>query len=396
MIKKFGVKNFFSFEEGMEVSFELDKKVPEDIRQGLDTTTVLGIKGANGSGKTNIIKAIDFLTSFCTTSAKSKEAEGINIRSFFDNEDAIEFYIDFNVEEQHFFYELEITEKSILREVLYRTNSRKVKVFERVGNEIVDCIDDVVELKAIKLKSNASLLSLYDTYKFTSKMEDVHNAYTFFLQMITNVNSFGYYDVGYDYRDASEKFNSDPELFKFVKNIIASADNGIKDIEITNMIDSDGKKYFYPVFIHEHKKMDLRLTYHDQSSGTKALFKKMSLYWLVLKTGGFLAFDEFDIHIHSMILPLIIEMFTNKDINKKNAQFIFTAHNTEIIDTLGKYRTILVNKEDNASYCYRLDEITGTMIRNGRPITPLYLAKKLGGIPSNGLKSFQGSINEEL
>jgi len=396
MIKKIGVKNFFSFEEGMEVSFELDKKVPVDIRQSLDATTVIGIKGANGSGKTNIIKAIDFLSSFCTRSAKEKEADGINVKSYFYNDNVVEFYIDFNFNEQHFFYELEVTSELVVREVLYRTNSRKVKVYERVGNEVIDCIDDVIELKDIKLKSNASILSLYDTYKFKSKMTDVHNAFIFFVQMITNVDQLGYYDVGYDYREASEAFNSDPELFKFVKNIIASADSGIKDIEIKDMIDSNGKKYFYPIFIHEHKNIDLKLTYHDQSSGTKALFKKMTLYWLVLSTGGILAFDEFDIHIHSMILPLIIHLFTNKKINKYNAQFIFTAHNTEIIDTLGKYRTILVNKEDNASYCYRLDEIPGTMIRNGRPITPLYLSKKLGGIPSDGLKSFQGSLNEEL
>ena len=97
-----------------------------------------------------------------------------------------------------------------------------------------------------------------------------------------------------------------------------------------------------------------------------------------------------------MILPLIVDLFTNKEINKHNAQFIFTAHNTEIIDVLGKYRTILVNKEDNVSYCYRLDEIPGNMVRNGRPITPLYLHKKLGGVPSTDLKSFQGSLNEEL
>ena len=42
-----------------------------------------------------------------------------------------------------------------------------------------------------------------------------------------------------------------------------------------------------------------------------------------------------------------------------------------------------MNKEDNESYCYRLDEITGSMIRNDRQITPLYLDGKIGGIPIN-------------
>ncbi|NOR79400.1 MAG: hypothetical protein GQ529_00990, partial [Methyloprofundus sp.] len=79
----------------------------------------------------------------------------------------------------------------------------------------------------------------------------------------------------------------------------------------------------------------------------------------------------------------ILDLFLNDESNPKGAQFIFTAHNTEIIDWLGKYRTILVNKEDNESYCYRLDEITGSMIRNDRSIIPLYLDGKIGGIPLN-------------
>ena len=91
--------------------------------------------------------------------------------------------------------------------------------------------------------------------------------------------------------------------------------------------------------------------------------------------------DEFDINYHAFILPKLISLFENKDINKKTAQFIFTSHNTEIIDTLGKYRTYLVNKENNESYCYRLDEIQGDILRNDRLISPIYKEGKIGGVP---------------
>ncbi|TOA04168.1 hypothetical protein CGK40_02880, partial [Vibrio parahaemolyticus] len=43
----------------------------------------------------------------------------------------------------------------------------------------------------------------------------------------------------------------------------------------------------------------------------------------------------------------------------------------------------LVNKEDGESYGYRLDEIPGSMIRNDRPITPLYVSGKIGGVPES-------------
>ena len=64
MIRKFGVKNYFCFKEGVDINFGFDGNVPESISQGRDFSTVIGIKGSNGSGKTNIIKAIQFLRSF--------------------------------------------------------------------------------------------------------------------------------------------------------------------------------------------------------------------------------------------------------------------------------------------------------------------------------------------
>jgi hypothetical protein len=54
------------------------------------------------------------------------------------------------------------------------------------------------------------------------------------------------------------------------------------------------------------------------------------------------------------------------------------------MDFLGRYRTILVNKENNESYGYRLDEISGDIIRNDRPISPAYNAGKIGGVPHVG------------
>jgi len=91
--------------------------------------------------------------------------------------------------------------------------------------------------------------------------------------------------------------------------------------------------------------------------------------------------DEFDQNCHPMLLPPLLDLFINKESNPHGAQFLFTAHNSDVIDSLGKYRTILVSKEDGESYSYRLDEIPGDLIRNDRSISALYREGKLGGIP---------------
>ncbi len=393
MIRKFGVKNYFCFKEGVDINFGFDGNVPDSVSQGRDFSTVIGIKGSNGSGKTNIIKAIQFLRTFCYFASDSNNEERLAINGYYDSTDPSEFYIDFEVEDVKYYYELDVTANGVLREVLYRTqplednsdknHSRKTKILQRQGESVIEAIEELSELKLLRLKNNASIISLVRKYNFQADMKDLHRIAQFFFKFISNVDFFGYRNIDLGYEVIAKEYKQDPQLFKFVKDIVRSADDGIEDIVIESRFDENGNEVFYPLFIHQHNGKNYALRIGDESSGTRVLFQRMHMYWIVLSTGGLLALDEFDIHIHAMILPKIIELFTNPVSNKHNAQFIFTAHNTEIIDTLGKYRTILVNKEDNESYCYRLDEIPGSMIRNDRTIVPLYLQGKIGGVPGD-------------
>ncbi|NOQ36167.1 MAG: AAA family ATPase [Methylococcaceae bacterium] len=384
MIRKFGVRNFYCFKEGVEINFEFDGHVPASIKQDRDVTSILGIKGANGSGKTNIIKALSFLKGFCYFSADSDLESKMLFESFAKNTGSTEFYIDFEINGSKYYYELELTKEHVIREELYRKKSRKVLILKRELNNISFSIQELSEIETIKLRKNTSIISLFNKYNFESEMIDLKNINNFFFYVITNVNDKGYVDANLDLQYLLESYSSTTSLFDFVKEIVMIADEGIKNIEIKETVNEKGEKLYFSLF--QHKTMegkDFFLTLNEESSGTKRLFEKMTWYWTVLASGGLLAIDEFDIHLHAMVLPKILDLFLNKESNPNGAQFIFTAHNTEIIDCLGKYRTILVNKEDNESYCYRLDEITGSMIRNDRPITPLYLDGKIGGIPSN-------------
>jgi hypothetical protein len=51
------------------------------------------------------------------------------------------------------------------------------------------------------------------------------------------------------------------------------------------------------------------------------------------------------------------------------------------MDYLGKYRVVFVNKEDNESFLYRLDELPGDLLRNDRSIEGVYNTGKIGGRP---------------
>lgn len=382
MIRKFGVRNFACFKEGIEIDFTLSGKVPEEVSHGRPCTTVLGVKGANGSGKTNVLKAIAFLNDFCYGSANTDKSADINLKSYRGNPEPTEFFIDFEFDGVGYSYELKVDSRRVYEEVIHKqVGSRRKIILKREEDSISQAADDLREIETIQLRSNASVVSMVEKYKFKSDMDDLRKIYLFFLRMITNVSHIGYMDYHQPIPKISERYLENEELFDFVKRIIVTADSGIKDVVIDVRQDEDGNDIHLPYFIHGHEDGDFRLSFFEESSGTQALYKKMFHYWLVLDTGGFLALDEFDVHLHALVLPKVLDLFLDPEINRYNAQFIFTAHNTEIIDTLGKYRTILVNKENNESYCYRLDEIPGSMIRNDRPIMPIYLKGKIGGVP---------------
>ncbi|MCS6116644.1 AAA family ATPase [Shewanella baltica] len=391
MIKRFGFKNFSSFKEGAEISFEFDGNTPKSVSNGNTIGTVLGIKGANGSGKTNILKALTFL--YCLASKRmqtqlEKENDikeiALPFKTFFYSEEPSEFYIELLINGITYYYEVDVTNKGIKRELYVKEEDGKEVVFlERIDNEITRCDPDYEELKNVKLKEDQSLVRLPNDFNFHSRMDDLVTLYSEFKTIFFNVGPSGMKINADDHAADSYAtfYKANPDALEFVRAVIMSGDEGIHGIEIRTLKMASGEDVDYPVFIHKHEDKAFMLLFSDESMGTKVLFNNLYKYWLTLKNGGVLIFDEFDIHLHSMILPEVIKLFTNPKTNPKNAQLIITAHNTEIIDSLGRYRTILVNKDNNESYCYRLDSIS--MLRNDRPISPFYQKGKIGGIPKS-------------
>lgn len=385
MIYAFGAQNYFSFREGMSASFQLSAKVPVSVSQGRRISTVLGIKGGNASGKTNILKGLAFLQEFISDSFSLEDGDGLGFDTYFGIKDESNFFIDFKVGDVRYLYELTATPFSVVREALYKKLQRKTLIVERLEDVIVERSNEFKSLDFILLKSNASLISTAVKYKIKDLPIDFLNIVEYFGNMSGNVTRVGVVpDESMFKRDTASAFYYKVDrAFEFAKNIIKNSDLGIIDIQIQKNELSAGKVQYVPMFLHKvGKSNDTRfLTAFDQSSGTMALYRRLAMYWMVLEDGGVLVMDEFDQNCHPMLLPSLIKLFTDKETNPKGAQFIFTAHNADIIDELGKYRTILVSKEDGESYSYRLDEIPGDLIRNDRSIAALYREGKIGGVP---------------
>lgn len=393
MIFSYGARNYFSFKDGFEISLEFNSKVPKTISRSKKASNILGIKGANASGKTNVLKCLRFLGWFTTQSFKYDPEKNIYLEGYFSSTKPSDFYVDFEQNGIKYRYELSTTKKAVVREAIYKKISRRTMILERKLNEISYATAELSDVNVITLRNNASIIDTIEHYKLRNIGEDLSNIYSFFKSIKGNVHGLGFVEDStlYNHNTVSKFYFNQPAALEFATEIIRSADLGISKIVIHESTGEDGELRYFPIFHHDIEidseidsdidKTENWLTYWEESDGTCALYRRLHTYWRVLQAGGILVMDEFDTNLHPDLLPKLLDLFSSGTSNPNDAQFIFTSHNLEIMDYLGKYRNYLVSKEKGESFCYRLDEIPGDIIRNDRSISALYRDGKLGGVP---------------
>lgn len=385
MLLGYGAKNCWCFKDWMQVNLELDASVPSDISLNLPAATAMCFKGANASGKTNALKILAFITYFAELSFQTKPNDEILVDSFFFNKEPSELYIEFIQNGIYYRYELEVSPKVVLSERLFRKKaspgSRETEIFTRNRNTVVK--NSLYKGHAdILFRDNASFICTLNQYG----LPEIKEIFDFFFYFVINVSYTGLsYSKARDILGAAQFYRSHPEHLAFVASKIRQFDTGIDDIKIETRKNEYNQIISFPVFYHTlENKETKRLLYNDESSGTKTLFGILMNYYSVLSTGGVLVLDEFDINLHPDILPHLLDLFLVKEKNPKNAQLIFTSHNTDIMDILGRYRTYIFEKEQNESFCYRLDEPKSPNLRNDRPVSIPYKKHLVGGFPKIG------------
>ncbi len=371
----FGANNFLSFKEGFEVSLTLPAK-----EEGFSVSNALCVVGANASGKSNVLRTLTYIAQFCSDSFNIKPEENLGIYTYgFGSEPAF-FFVEFIINNTLYSYEAMLTDTEIVREKLTRKIKKTVLVFERNYNTIEYVVGEFSALKKIKLRRNASIISMAHQYGLSMLSE----VYFFFSKVISNIDTF-FGETTHSGRSlsvttVSQQYNDSEELFSFIKEKLAEADTGISDIHIIESL-SPKQKYVFPFFIHKSPEGDIEVPFHLESRGTRLLYTQLGLYKEMLDEGGVLILDEFDNNLHPDLLGWLLDLFLDPKTNPNNGQLIFTSHNTAIMEKLTKYQVVAVNKKDNESFLYRLDELPGNIIRNNRSLEAIYKSGKIGGTP---------------
>jgi AAA15 family ATPase/GTPase len=140
MIVNFSVQNFGSIKDKQTLSFEADKSTHLEehyiieAKGGLRLLKLALIFGANASGKTTILKALDFLREIVLRPAEKKTDLLLFNPFLFDSKTPKQnsiISIDFIQNEIRYFYEIEFNRNAILREELNFSQPKKANVFKR-------------------------------------------------------------------------------------------------------------------------------------------------------------------------------------------------------------------------------------------------------------------------
>ncbi len=355
------------------------------------------IYGANASGKSNLVRAISFMKKFTINSAVgSRITDEINTELYrlnvkFEKEPSY-FEMVFIIGTARYRYGFEVDRQSVKSEWLYQTlRTKEIQLFDREKTNI-KVSSKFAEGKSLQNKTRKNALFLSVVAQFNGSIA------TSIIDWLNELNIFNNLDDdNYDYLtiDALIKGHQTKDLI----NLVTSLDLGIKDIHTLEIpVTDELERVFYEIKTSHWKYDDegnrVAIEYfgidEDESAGTQKLFHISGLLIKILQAGEILIVDELDARLHPLISCAIVKLFNSPITNPRNAQLIFTTHDTNLLSAnMFRRDQIWFTEKDRygATDLYSLVEYE---IPEDASFEQDYIAGKYGAIP------FIGDLNRVL
>lgn len=392
MIKSLRFSNFYSFAEEAQVDFSLGKKpTPSgfDIElAGCRLNKVIAVVGANGSGKTQLIKPLAFLKWFiCDSFLQGDPDAGIVYSPHLlraDEDTRLE--VDFLLQGVEHRYQLTMNAGRVVSEILLaRTSSQFSYLFRRErsgdGFTFKQKGFPFPKSQAQGLRSNASLLAAAYSYD----IKEARPFIEYFRRVVSNVASTGrhHFQQGALFSTA-ENYERSPVIKARMVAAMPGLDLGLSGVDIRplDITTEEGKSAQIYMPFGQHRSSDGRtfeLSFFEESSGTQSAFVLLERLLTALEYGGLAVIDEIDNDLHPHLMPRILDWFRFEHSNPHQAQLIFTCHTPELLNHLQKHQLYLCEKRDQCSEAWRLDEVQG--LRADDNLYAKYMAGALGGVP---------------
>lgn len=387
MLHKYSFANFQSFRDRTEVDFTLNRKITmtdwmTEAPTGDRISKIMAVIGANGSGKTALLKPLAFMSWFITSSFQEPPENKIPVtpHAGSQNEPA-EMECTIDMDGKLWRYVLRCTPDRVLHEALYQKRERFGYVFIRdwdanTKSYLVKQQDfGLAPQEAIRVRPNVSLISWAAQYGVPLAMQ-IKTHY-----VITNVNVLGRVHMSnQDINFAAQHFFSHPRQRSRMEKLLSSWDLGLSNVVIREVYQESNQKVLMPFGKHKCKTGDFELPFFYESSGTQGAFVLLFRLLHTLEIGGMAVIDEFENDLHPHMLLPILDLFSDPKSNPHSAQLLFTCHATEVLNLVHKSQVILVQKnEDCESSACRLDDIQG--VRSVDNYYAKYMSGAYGAVP---------------
>jgi len=419
MIVQFSVANYKSFKDETVLSFvgsnTTKEHEPENVFNWKNYKLLKSnaIYGANASGKSNLIDAMSKMKRIVLTSFQNALSEKLNsIQPFKLNVNTLSgasfFELVFVQNEKQYRYGFEISGEKIISEWLFHVpNKIESALFTREGSEITINKTQFKEGSKLDVKTRNNVLFLSVCSQFNGKISDKVIKWFKNIRFISGINDDSYRRYTTKKMKNDKKFNL--WLNKFISFLdiskLSVEDKLIETINIDELDIPDEKKELKTALkalnaLQEKEKTVARLkSWHnifndsnilngtttfdfhkEESKGTQKLIYILGPIYDALVNSRILIIDELDSRLHTLLSKSLISLFHK--FNKKNAQFAFVLHDTNILKTELFRRDQLWFVEKNqfgASDIYSLHDYG--KVRKDAKFEQSYLKGLYGAVP---------------
>lgn len=418
MLIDYRFSNFRSFKEITSLSMIAGRQTTlnDNLIREYDLRVVPSavIYGANASGKSNIIMSLAVMKDIVLSG--SLEANISNLKNlelypfaYQESEKPMSFEIDFiyGGRRLEFGFEVEVstfkkdTRRIVSEFLTYIDKSdQKTNIYTREKDKIQINKDkkalNIIEfdeklLKQFEKKINENIdeteLFLSRAFKSTISNELADMVLDFFKEKLVVVSDFTLKktNLTFSLEDSPKKdfFAWNKILDGFVKNAdfgpqgIAFKSNKSEDKESSSMELVSIYKYHDENIVIPAELMESR--------GTLKLVDFAIPFEKLFKSGGVFILDEFDAAIHPELIKGILALFNDSDLNKANAQLIFTTHNPIYLNNkIFRRDQIRFVEKDTDSYesiIYSLADFGAEEVRNDHNYLINYFKGNYGALP---------------
>ncbi|MBD2318608.1 AAA family ATPase [Phormidium tenue] len=356
----------------------------------IDVLPVIAIFGANASGKSNILKALNYLLKFMSEGNYDHGTELIPFKLDQQSRESPScFRLRIVIDGTIYIYSLILNSNRILSEKLeYALASTKQNrlLYSRSWNEEHQKFEwkngSYFKGSHIQLEKN-----IHEREPFTSLFSKLEiksvERFAFWLEssVLTNkLSSNIYHDILIDavWSLSNNENLSFSLVLENTKNLLFKFDTGLYDIQIKKNANND---LDIQAFHKTTQGEILSWKFEEESTGTQKLFNLACNIYLILRGKDLAIFDEIGANIHPNIIREIIKTFQSSKTNRNRTQLIFTSHdNTLQRNNLLRRDQIWFTQKrpDQSTELYPLSDFK---VRNDLAIDKAYLDGRFGAVP---------------